>query len=380
MCNHLTDCSLSQGIPIRPDLLGAHLEAYAKAKPIINALRLCNRFGKGEKAAITKLPAELLLIIESYHVENCRRWRRYMWTQLFKCWENRCSPIEHYSPTKHLELYREYVFDAAGSEHDGLVPARGDGEKSSTSSQGGGPAEADAYKADWATELNHEQLEALVKALRYELEECPQEMIPWRKTHESYKSNWQILTGEPTRDERGIFDRYEDLMDADFGLEIHISHIQLENALVEGQWDDDEDVENCSHRSTMAYIILGGSNSEVVDLSRRAKQYIGREHHYRATEHGIARPVAIPRPLSAKSLARFTRALKILDLEPIAKPRYGSIMTASYEDEIEDIPSSTQRGAKASESDGSIKSQQIECEAEPQLLLLAQIDDRPCGE
>lgn len=45
---------------VRPEVLGAHLEAYINLLPTITTLRLCNRFGQGEEAYIKRLPVELV--------------------------------------------------------------------------------------------------------------------------------------------------------------------------------------------------------------------------------------------------------------------------------------------------------------------------------
>lgn len=41
---------LAWATPVRPDLLGKHLQAYHDILPNLEALRLCRRFGKGARA------------------------------------------------------------------------------------------------------------------------------------------------------------------------------------------------------------------------------------------------------------------------------------------------------------------------------------------
>jgi len=50
--------------------LGAGLSAYIDSLSAITALRLCNRFGKGNTAFIKRLPMELVQTIEGYIVRK----------------------------------------------------------------------------------------------------------------------------------------------------------------------------------------------------------------------------------------------------------------------------------------------------------------------
>lgn len=83
---------------MRPDTLGAHLEAYAAGVPAITALRLCHRFGTGPEAHITRLPRELVLLIEDYvHAANwhLRSKPDCEWRSSFTCFQARCEPQKH---------------------------------------------------------------------------------------------------------------------------------------------------------------------------------------------------------------------------------------------------------------------------------------------
>ena len=62
-----------QAVPVPVHLLGAHLQAYAELQPAVNTLRLCNRHGHGDHAAISRLPVELITAIESYIIEDKRQ-------------------------------------------------------------------------------------------------------------------------------------------------------------------------------------------------------------------------------------------------------------------------------------------------------------------
>jgi hypothetical protein len=94
-----------------------NLDAYRKAIPTIHTLRLSNQFGKGEHAAITKLPKELIGFIEEELLAIHRRGEGRVslgWTRKYHCYERSCRPREHrlvYNP-----IY-EYFSDDGGSDY-----------------------------------------------------------------------------------------------------------------------------------------------------------------------------------------------------------------------------------------------------------------------
>jgi hypothetical protein len=87
-------------IPVRPDKLGANLKAFEDAVPALHSLRLCHRYGKGPDVLITKLPAELELLIEDFYLQSLKRNKKSVlrekdWTLNFACFESRCTPESH---------------------------------------------------------------------------------------------------------------------------------------------------------------------------------------------------------------------------------------------------------------------------------------------
>jgi len=84
---------------VRIDKLGAHLEAYTDTLPVITALRLCNRFGKGKNCYISKLPTELINEIEHLILEPERERCLATWSKELKCWERECKAFDdHFTP------------------------------------------------------------------------------------------------------------------------------------------------------------------------------------------------------------------------------------------------------------------------------------------
>jgi hypothetical protein len=106
-----------RGIPAKLMDFLRNLDAYRKAIPTIHTLRLSNQFGKGEHAAITKLPKELIGFNEEELLAIHRRGEGRVslgWTRKYHCYERSCRPREHrlvYNP-----IY-EYFSDDGGSDY-----------------------------------------------------------------------------------------------------------------------------------------------------------------------------------------------------------------------------------------------------------------------
>lgn len=90
---------LQWAMPVRIEQLGAHLEVYVETLPIITALRLCNRFGRGEACYIQKLPTELVEMIGQFIVEPEREKRLVSWSKQMRCWRRECLLFrDHLTP------------------------------------------------------------------------------------------------------------------------------------------------------------------------------------------------------------------------------------------------------------------------------------------
>ena len=75
--------------------LAGHLEAYKQTKTTIDTLRLCNRFGKGKHAKVTKLPIELVEMIEQEILHESRDVAFKRWDRTLKCAEGVCGIEDH---------------------------------------------------------------------------------------------------------------------------------------------------------------------------------------------------------------------------------------------------------------------------------------------
>jgi hypothetical protein len=87
-----------RGIPVKPLDLLCNLDSFRKAIPVIRTLRLCNQFGKGEDAGITKLPKELIEFIEEELLASLRQDKTGAGrgrTRKYACFEGTCRPSDH---------------------------------------------------------------------------------------------------------------------------------------------------------------------------------------------------------------------------------------------------------------------------------------------
>lgn len=95
-------------VPVKLNVLGARLQSYFKAKPSVDTLRLCNRFGKGIEAFVTSLPVEVLELVVQ-HV----RWmdlesNMEKWSQRQRCCEGTCDILEHWTGEELLDMHEDY--------------------------------------------------------------------------------------------------------------------------------------------------------------------------------------------------------------------------------------------------------------------------------
>lgn len=109
----VVNAGIAWAMPVKPDMLGEALEAYEKNLPILYALHLCHRFGRGKDVHITKLPAEILIAIEDNVLDCEQHMRQSQWAINFCHYESRCEPIDHLDETS--SLYAD-ILDASFDE------------------------------------------------------------------------------------------------------------------------------------------------------------------------------------------------------------------------------------------------------------------------
>ena len=278
-------------LPVKVEVLGAHVEAYCDILPTLYTVRLCNRYGKGPNAHITKLPVEMVHHIEAFLVQAKRATVLPQWVQDFRCWTGKCKLIDHLDDAAILELYNERKRDwTPGSlEFDEEDEERDE--------------ESAFYRA-------YNKMITPDKVVTPSIRECIADMTDSWADEGEYdpcvgQDRWRARVGQPTSLERGKFDQYRVILQRDFGLDVWVNHVQTDDEPVRG---------DCSvSHSTIAYFrlpdVTGCVHFHEAELS---------DIHYspnrEKSESAGAVTLKLPATPSEKSLARFDHALKTLDL------------------------------------------------------------------
>jgi len=272
---------------VRVDQLGAHLESYIATLPTITALRLCNRFGTGDNCHVNRLPIELVKLIEEHVVEPEREKTLTSWSRQQRCYEGKCGLFDHYSETQE-EVYQIY-HDLCGCKDDkdcGVEEHFFCGHRKCEGSQ------CPAWKFKYGSD--HAVLEYLcrVDALPEYTEVCSDQQEEWRRK-----------IGTSTVNSDGIFKEQEELLLAHFGIIVWL-----------GRFSIPEDVYSrhrlcsCSPVTT-AHLALPGSSTRHEDWCPQETE---------RADFDI--PLKIGPLLTAQSLSRFPRALKLLGLQAWQHP------------------------------------------------------------
>lgn len=264
------DIMLTYAVPVKVELLGAHLEAHLKTWPTIEILRLCNRFGKGPATAVQRLPVELLQHIESFLVADARAEVAPEWQTDFQCFEQTCRDIDHLDRAQKQEYYDLYL-----KEQKEMSP--------------------DSSHED--VPLTAEELERVVD------EECCIEYDDIATAHYHRTNSWLRRVGGPSSEFPSFFANHTDMLQRHFGLEVWASTVR--NGDDNGERDDPAE-------TTVAYLILPRSRTRSEWWQPDADR-VWRSAAQGETGYGV--PVTDLHEPSENSLRRFQRALRILGLE-----------------------------------------------------------------
>ncbi|KAI7164145.1 hypothetical protein KC349_g930 [Hortaea werneckii] len=307
------DAGLAWAVPVRPDTLGAHLEAYAAGVPAITALRLCHRFGTGPAANITRLPRELVFLIEEHvHAANwhLRSKPDCEWRSSFTCFQARCEPRKHegdwsaYSAV--VDSYmRECDHCTKNTMYDNNCPYRCPDEHNrlcpACAKDKGAEACYETCRVRWESELN--------QVLRND--------AAFFEQHERNKRTWmdKIRQCPASR-----FAKYDRLLLQHFGLEAFFASTKIDYQNLKWprefqyRWHAQSDL-----RTTICYLTLprtGGPSGRFFNGSTEEKQ--GRI----LVEAAQALPVDLASTAApiANMRRRFTFAMKTLALTPSVHP------------------------------------------------------------
>ncbi|KAI7154133.1 hypothetical protein KC343_g14268 [Hortaea werneckii] len=273
------DATVAWAVPVEVEVLGAHLEAYVNLQPTINTLRMCHRFGKGDQAAITKLPVELLNEIEDILMEEERRKRREEWETDFRCFQLHCDLRDHIDPSEIDDLTRQFEDDVR----------------------------LDYSFEEWTSCLDfYEFVEERVNEFLFE------NILD--KTHWERRERWRIRVGESTSRVGGLLSLLANaaLFQMHFGLAIWTSHVYVGEPLDHCFRGDGIDH---GGETTVAYLMLSSQRQ------RFARQWpLSEDKNGNLRDDDVVSGYGL-RLKEAKALAesdvrRFKRAMNILGLQP----------------------------------------------------------------
>lgn len=279
-------------MPVKVDKLGTHLQAYVETLPAITTLRLCNRFGTGPKCFINKLPTELIEQIEGLIVQSVREEHRKVWSKMYRCWTDNCEMLtDHHSVAEQFDLAHEhlgYFCEHIASEFCQIVTCD----------------ECEEHKcyAECSTRRFHE---------------CAKKIF-CEERHAESQAKWQAELGRSTKHEYGFFSDHQPLLEKNFGISVWVSHLRCKRYYRHSQYAGQQQ----PYITTVSYLTLPNNKVREEDCD------------YGSGSDSIQTPVFMGAPPSQKSLKKFTRALKILGLEPSSERWQQAVaaLPATYRD------------------------------------------------
>jgi len=270
------DIILTYAVPVNVVDLGASLKAYVDTLPTVNTLRLCNCFGKGPNAFITKMPVELVKAVETHVVKPARAKVATDWERDFRCFQQECSMTDYLSREEKFEIYYDYMTELSWNFDDDIEePSDAKLERVVPQTIGGG------Y-----------------------IDSC-------HETHYERRGEWAArIEFSPTHGRRGFLVGHEALVAKHFGVDLWISHVRLRPN--NGEMGDDDPTE-----TTVAYLTMPGNKP-------RSQHWTTAESEEDSLTCGCESGYGIPlltgdAPLK-ESLRRFACAMQTLDLEVFIHP------------------------------------------------------------
>lgn len=285
-----TKVELAWAVEVKIHKFGAYVQAYCNLQPTLLTLRLCNRFGNGDKATINKLPVEMIQLIETHLMQDEKARTLPDWTRDMGCWEGKCKRIDHLTDETILSWYNDMHEDIWYNESD----------------CGCGTRHGASYRR--RTKVTRSIREWMIEDLRTASEGGEDGM--WRDVHNQRVRSWWGRVGKPTEASRGKFDIFAAMIRENFGLEVWIAHDQ--------DPEPNDLVGDSVTQSTKAYLRLPQSS-----LLQQEWEPVIADYDYsprrQPTESGSASAIIVPPTPSEASLARFDRALKILGLRTVCE-------------------------------------------------------------
>ncbi|KAK3113251.1 hypothetical protein LTR53_009653 [Teratosphaeriaceae sp. CCFEE 6253] len=295
---------LAWATPVKPDKLLAHVDAYAKVLPLLHALRLAHRFGKGPHAHITKLPAEIELAIEDLIIRSARGSYNYVWCDLrsnFACYESRCAPSQHFEDMSPL-------WDAAFDTTPTCETCTGYGVH-------GSPCEKKCTKktaipcGKCAVQLGHGRCERTCEAAYEEaLEEVAVESDWYFDAHLESADRWTALI---TQSQSGEVVK---VLRTHFGLEAYFAHTSVDRKAT-ASWPEHSNYKwhgKDERKTTLCYLTLPKGLGPAGCFLPTDMEAEMEEPHVAAAQALDIDTDALQ--ITSKQRRRFRKALRVLNL------------------------------------------------------------------
>jgi hypothetical protein len=250
------DATLTWALPVHVAQLGAHVEAYIESLPALNALRACNRFGKGPQCSINKLPVELVQSIAHYHILPIRSAKLKQWMERKQCYEGDCELIEHWD---RRDLVMNYWEHNSPLGHASPTPEPPDSEQLD----------------DFCYEAGH----------------FPDDI------HNTRRESWEARLREFRAKDCPLFRKH-------FGLDVWLSRVCLGTSW--GTWTEE------AAYTTITYLVLPDRAVHVRGWNRHMTEDGYVESDY---ESGYGMAVSMNQHASANDIQKFNRVMSALDLD-----------------------------------------------------------------
>lgn len=253
-----TEITFTLALPVSVTQLTAHMEAYRDTLPALNALRACNRFGKGPQCHVNKLPVELVQRIAHYCILPEREEKLEDWAARFRCYQENCRILDHFSREWLLENYYEW--------------------------RGSNGCECGLECCENCDEPDDDQLEEMVIAT---------DGFPTEE-HDDRQEQWELDMKKFLRETGPLFQKH-------FGLDIWLSRVCLKTS-----WRED------STSTTVAYLIMRNR----VEHTKTFDRHVTEEGYVESTyESGYGMTVAMGQQATPQDFQNFKRVMRILDLD-----------------------------------------------------------------
>ncbi|KAK4902533.1 hypothetical protein LTR27_000470 [Elasticomyces elasticus] len=328
---------LAWATPVKPDQLIIHLATYKLTLPALTTIRLAHRFGTGPQVHITRLPVEILLLIEDIIVEAQRK-EYYDDEKMmshpediesdFACFESKCEPRHHWVEEDNLWDYADTAVDCKSCEKESIEGTYSklncdlrctkhtaepcgtcvDGE------MGAHGCERNCY-AKWKDAVN----------------KYAQETDHNWEFHDERKDAWLARID---KSKQGAFLPYKTMLKQHFGLEVYLANTVVDGGNEE-QWPKHKNYRwhpKSERQTTLCYLTLPKRQSGKGNFKARA------DYDY-PTNVDAAQAVEVDmRSLSItdEQRRRFQRALKTLGLEVYLHPSQAHAYTVTPDLSLEE--------------------------------------------